>query len=648
MTNPEEAVLDLDRLRAAAARAAGDPEMQLAVGVALRERGAPEDALHCLQRVALIAPEHAAAHYERGLCLQDLGRRADAAEAYRQALDCSPDLAPAHNNLANLLLQAGDACTACFHYRRAAALLPANAEVQRNLGSALAALGEPESALAAFRRALDLAPGDVAARCAIGHALADAGRTAEAETWLRQSVAAHPTRAMPLTALARLLLAEQPQTALGFARQALTLAPDDATAWFYVGIALLKQAQIDEAVAALRSAAERNPNGAGICSNLGNALRQAGAPAEEALGWIERAVALEPAQSRHRYQRSILQLALGRFGEGWIDYECRLETQLDRPLGVPAPEDWESLPPRWQGEPLAGERVLVLPEQGPGDMVMFAQCLPDLLAAGAAVELRVERRLRDLLSRSFPDIAVEGFATLADAHSTPAAADVCTMIGSLPRAFRRSEATFPRPRRYLQPDPDRVTDWRARLAETGRGPWIGVSWRGGATPLDRHHRGMALADWLPILRAVPAGFVCLQYGARQAELAALASAQGIAIADWPDFDPVADVDGFAALIDALDAVVSVANTTVHFAAALGKPVWNLVPAVASWRWMVERADSPWYPTMRIHRQHRGEPWSRTLQRLATTLPGDLDAAMGDEPGAPHDQALSRLRRLGQP
>ena len=226
-----------------------------------------------------------------------------------------------------------------------------------------------------------------------------------------------------------------------------------------------------------------------------------------------------------------------------------------------------------------------------------------------------------MLARSFPDAEI----TTRQPDPADAGAAMTIAIGSLPRLYRPTETSFSgRATRYLRPDRNTVDRWHERYETLGPGLKVGISWRGGKTVTERRLRQTQIEDWLPILQLPDLCFVNLQYGDSADEIARLRDAWGITIADWDDVNPTSDLEDFAAQVDALDYVVSIANTTAHFAGALAKPTHLLVPAAPSWRWQLERDGSPWYRSLTLFRQKVGEPWKETTRRAASAIANTLE------------------------
>lgn len=521
------------------------------------------------------------------------------------------------------LLDCDQAADAVPVLRRACALAPTEAQAHLWLGGALLRMGDPEGALESLRRAAMLAPEDADVLHLLATALSRAERHGEAIDALRRTLGQRPDHAGTWVLLGRSLMAlKRGGLAIEAFGRAHELLPDDVKTGFELAQALVRTNRMQAARELLEDLIRRAPENFMVADLYGRVLRDFGA-LDESLAVYDHALALRPDHADIHLNRSLTLLSMGRFETAWDEYDYRVSAACEAMNGFPPPETWDRQCPRWRGESLAGRRVAVFGEQGPGDVVMFAQCLPDLIAEAAAVQLFVEHRLVALLARSFPGARVHGYRRLTEALEQAFDADVALPIGSLPRRYRRAEADFPKRPRYLATDPDRVAAWSERLAALGDGLKVGVSWRGGAFDAEVYRRQTALDGWLPLLRQSGCRFVSLQYGDCAAEVAkfnaAHRTAQGPLLTHWPEVDPVGAIDDFAALVDALDLVISIANTTVHFAGALGKPVWNLTPAKASWRWMFGRGDSPWYPTMRILRQDHDEPWADFMPRAAALI-----------------------------
>lgn len=485
------------------------------------------------------------------------------------------------------------------------------------------AAGRFDAAADAAKRALDLAPSNDAAARLWGVALRERECYQQSVEVLRRAAALHPQNAPIFCELGTTLaIMGQHQEAFRYLRQAGNLDPAMQVAFLNLGAVLYEQGHLAAALQVNERALLLKPACALAHYNKANALRELGRVAES-LPEFDAALALQPDFPRAYYNQGLAHLLLGNFREGWLRFETREaagEVVLDR-----YPQ------PRWDGSPLAGRRLLVQAEQGIGDEILFATCIPDLARQAPGLVLTCDPRLEPLFVRSFPGIHVVGHVRQRDCSpaTLPVACDVQIPLGSLPFHLRPTWDSFPRTRQLLSVEPGLLATWQRRFAELGPGLKVGLSWRAGGHSLDRRKRTIPLADWREILSVPGVQFVNLQYSDSGEELEQIRRDLGIEIHDWEDADPLVDMDGFAAKIAALDLVISVGNATVHLAGAVGTPTWTLLPLVPSWRWMIAGDESPWYATVRLFRQASIGAWQPVLDRIRDLL-GER-AASGDPP-----------------
>ena len=557
------------------ARAPNDPTALHLLGMIEFHVGNLKEAERLVAEAVAIKPNSILFLADFAAVLRMLERIPEAIEICRKILALDRRNGDTWYRLGCFLKDVGDLSGCLGAFREAAELKPGFVPGLLNLGVSLKENGEFTAAAAAYRQALEIEPGAVSAHYNLGILLHEIGEYVQAEEAFRN---------------------------------ALQSDPEYIDARYNLGMALNNQDRVEEAATIYESTLELAPHHSNLRNNLGLTLQELG-DLDAAMACFESAIAIDPTHGEARFNRSTVWLLRGQLSDGWDEYDHRCET-----ANHPTPR-FDA--PSWRGESLVNKHITVFGEQGPGDVVMFAQCLADLVACAGTVSLRVEARLVALFKRNFPKCSVAPYAA-ADGSEIHVDADYVVQIGSLPRFYRRSEEDFRTVSMpYLTSDPQMAERWRRRYAEVGEGLVVGVSWRGGATTKEKKRRVMELGDWAPLLSRSGATFVSLQYGERASELASLRSTHGITLHDWED--AVVDLDDFAAQIEALDLVISVANTTVHFAGALNKDVWTLAPAQPSWRWQLERNDSPWYPSMRILRQGWDEPWSAVLGRAAADL-----------------------------
>ncbi|OQS30586.1 tetratricopeptide repeat protein [Chromobacterium violaceum] len=561
-----------------------------------------------------------------GVCAARLGQAALAEQCWRQALSLDPATPDAHYNLGCLASERDDAAAADAHYRAELARDPDHCSSLGNLGNLLQDAGRLDEAEACFRQRLDVQPG-AAAHYQLGRLLAERGRNGEAEAQLRACLDETPDDVEALQLLGRLLEERgEAGEAEAMLRRALESAPGHAAAGNNLGLLLMAQRRWDEAESPLRAAHAAQPGAAlpnlaslllatGRAAEaetlarqalaaepgradwlnlLGLALREQGRDEEAGLSW-EQGLASAPDHRRLRQNLGYLQLARGDWVAGWAHHEARLESAV-----------YPVLPsPRWQGESLAGRRLLVLFEQGYGDAIQFSRYLPALLARGPAhVTALCRAPLLPLFSRQWPQVAWLAMGSGYPAAFPPHDCHVFSM--SLPWALRDFE---PRAESYLQADPALRQAWRARLPP-GRN--IGLFWRGRAEHPFDHCRSLPGPEaLLPLLADPGANWISLQPEPGEAEREWLGKngvlELGAGLRDFADS---------AALLAELDGLIAVDTAMAHMAGALGLPCRLLLADEhVDWRWGRDGEATPWYDSVRLQRQRRGEGWRETIARL---------------------------------
>lgn len=604
-----------------------------------------DEAVDSYRRVIALAPDHGPAHHNLSVVLRRLGRLPEALASADSALALQPDVAGAHNGRGRVLASLGRWDEALASYERAIALAPEDPTFHQNRGDVLRAMGRLADALETFETALALEPNSAVLHLDRGAALHQLGRLTDAvEAFARAAelnpafIPAHRNMAIVLRSLGRpeealasvdSALAIQPAEAglrtlradlmldMGRTQEALegydsALALDERSAQAHNGrgSALGRLERLDEALAACERAIELDPALAVAHRNRGVVLRKLRRP-EDAVAAQDRAIALKPEHPDAYFFRSFCHLLLRRFEAGWRDYERRWEVEeFLRTAGDSAtPVLRARVDVDVRLEDIVGRDVLLIGEQGVGDVVMFASMLPDLLAVAGRVALVCDARLHRLSGESFPAVEL-----LEPAEAERRDFAVVTGIGSLGRLFRNRTEDFPGVA-YLRPRPTAVDGWAARLGPANGRRRIGLSWRGGDARTGRTARSLDLAQLLPVLRLPGCDFVSLQYGDVAKEVGAINADLPVPIRLFRP-DEIDDFEDLASLVRNLDLVVSVQTSLVHLTGALGAPGLVMLPGTPEWRYTAHGETLPWYRSIRLFRQDEEEDWEPVVQAVA--------------------------------
>ena len=471
---------------------------------------------------------------------------------------------------------------------------------------------DPNAARALYQNALGRDAGNKDALYHLGVIAAQSEDYTDARKLLETAVSCDPHFGDGWNALANIeKLQEHWEEAERLYHRALALNPGAAAVWSNLGLCLREAGRFDEAQTALQRARELAPNFAEALLNLATVTTDQGRP-QLALEMLHRVLALEPDLAEAHTALAHLLLQDGEFAAGWREYEWRFKC-LDATRQPQHPF------PRWDGTPIKDRVLLVRAEQGLGDQIMFASCLPDAIERAGVCLVECEPRLVGLFTRSFPQARVYSYRGKRDPEWAQCgyAPDYQIHIGSLPGLFRRHAADFPRHGAYLHADPIRIEHWREQLARLGPGRKIGISWRGGAPRTRRTLCTAALAELATLWAQKNIVFVSLQYGDCGDELSEFVTQTGHAVTHWQQ--ALDDYDETAALVSALDLVISVQTAVVHLAGALGKPAWVLVPVVPEWRYMAQGARMPWYPTVNLVRQTVRGDWASVCRDVVQSL-----------------------------
>ena len=570
----------------------------------------PLEAVASFDRAIALQPRSAGAYFCRGTALCMLGRHAEALESFdaaiaREARDWRP-----HAERGRALCQLGRLPEALQSYDRAIALSPNIALCHCLRGEVLLELARSQEALASCDRALALDRTLAQAHIARAAALRACSRLADALAAADRAIGLQPSNADAHVARGLTLIAlERHEEALTAFRSALDAAPDHALAHWHTGECLRRLDRPAEALAAWERVQQLQPTSAATMAARGlmlNELRRF----DEALRCYRAALAAAPDNATAAFNAGCCLLKLGQFAEGWKLFEAR-------PRFEPPDRDRIQRQPRWSGSvDLRGRRLLVTAEGGLGDAIQFSRYVSSAAHAGACVILEAHPPLRGLLS------SVAGVDALICPGEELPPFDLHCPVMSLPFAFDTTLATIPAAVPYLKVDADRVSHWAARLPPRTR-PRVGIVWSSGVRPQHpdlwlHERRNIPLAS-LAVLLDLDIELYSLQKGRAQSQLAHLPRNARAARPIIDHADHLHDFTDTAALMQNLDLIISVDTAAAHLAGALAKPTWILLGYDACWRWLLDRSDSPWYPTARLYRQERPGDWSGVVAKLAADL-----------------------------
>ena len=598
------------------AEAAGSYEAALALrpedttalynrGNALAALGQLEEALACFDRVVGLDPTDAAVFNNRGVALRGLLRDSDALASFDAALALRPEYPEALNNRGNALQALGLHAQAIASYERALRERPDYAEALNNRGNAMLALERLGEALENYDRALSIQPGYAEALNNRSTALLLLSRPEEALQAARQALEAHADYPEALGNQGKALQAlGRHDEALQLYEKAHRLRPADADGLNNLGNALHALGCYQEALERYEQALRLQPESVEALNNRGNVLQALRRP-EAALASYARALAIEPQDAEAHWNEALARLSVGDYERGWEQYEWRWRV---RSLGLPGNQTHR---PPWRGrEDIAGKTVLLHAEQGFGDAIQFVRYAPLVAARGARVVLACAEPLRALFE------TVHGVGSVFIPEQLALTFDFQAPLMSLPLAFGTTLEDLPSRIPYVRAPGEKAAAWRRRLMAQGAGFKVGFAWSGnprfGAARLKA-----CPVELLRALTAVPGCvFVSLQTGDAADEAARLAGGDPPIIEAGPELGAFDDT---AALLSSLDLVISIDTAVAHLAGALGKPVWIMLPYAADWRWLMDREDSPWYPSARLYRQPHPGDWASVVKRLAADL-----------------------------
>jgi tetratricopeptide (TPR) repeat protein len=616
------------------------------LGVLAYQTGRSEQAVALIGQAVALNPRRASYQCNLGLAHESLGHAQEAITHFRAALKIDPHHPEAHGNLAKSLLNQGELDQTVTHCRLALHGRPQFPDALTTLGAALERQGNLREAVAHWQEALRLDPNFAPAHYNLGTALQRQDKIDDAIRCYQEALRLNPELADAWNNLGALLVRQNKfDEAIRCCQHALTLRPLYHEIHHNLGTAFERQDRFGEAIRCYREALRLKPDLADACNNLGSILALEG-NLEDGIGLLDKAIDLEPDNALAHWNRAILLLLCGDFERGWADYEWR--------SAKPGFVRRAFTQPRWDGSPLSGRAILLYADQGLGDTLQFVRYAPILRERGGTVIVECQPALARLLANA------AGIDHVAVSGSELPRFDVQAALLNIPGILHTSLATIPRDIPYVHADAALVANWRRELtmsdvqspisdieklssdighrtSDTARVFRVGIAWQGSPTFRHDRRRSIPLAHFARLAPIGGVQLISLQKGLGTEQLSVVscqlsdnhrAATDNFSVLKLEDrldeaHGPFMDT---AAVMMNVDLVISSDTAVPHLAGALGVPVWVVVPAFPDWRWLLEREDSPWYPSMRLFRQSRAGDWDSVFERIATELKRCADEA----------------------
>ena len=562
------------------------------------QSGRTQDSINYYEQVLAIQPNSAEAHGNLGSVLLKLGKVEGAIAHHRRALALMPDNAKAHYNLAIALYEQKQDLEAIDLYRQAIAVQPDYANAHHNLGMALYRQAKPEEAIACYRQAVELEPNHASAHNSLAVALYQQNKLDEAIEHYQQAIAIHPGY---VNAHDNLGIALKQQGKLEAAathfQQAIAFNPSYANAYINLGNAMRELGRFNEAIAYCQESIRLQPTNADAYNTYGCVLVDL-ARFKDAIACFEDAVRLRPDFADAHLNMGIILLQIGEFRRGFEEYHWRWKTKQ-----CPDLRYTQAL---WTGESLHGKVILLTAEQGFGDTIQFARYAPMVAARGGEVIIACQKPLLRLLS------TVPGVSRCVDRDKDNIDIHTHAPLLELPYILGTTTDTIPANVPYLSPPSQSSIQLDVPPNTQLK---IGIVWATNPSNSTSGKRSCALSHFLSLLEVPGIALYSLQKEQPATDRDLLQNTPRLQDLQ----EQLTDFADTAAAIAQLDLIITVDTAVAHLAGALGKPTWTLLPHIADWRWLSDRDDNPWYPTMRLFRQNQPADWDSVMQQVRQAL-----------------------------
>jgi tetratricopeptide (TPR) repeat protein len=531
------------------------------------------------------------------------GNLSKAESIFKEILHVQPDNTEVLYFLAEISYRLGNYDSAMHYIRNALQYDTTNAEAYNNLGFILQRKGQCDDAIQCYQRAIQLNPDLPGAHSNLGNVLKEKGQFDEAIRCYQSALQLNPDLAEAYSNLGLTFKkAGRFDEAIDYCQKAVERDPHDANMYYNLGIVFQEKGQLDEAIACYQKASQLDPRDAQVYNNLAFALQENRRP-YEAIPYYQKALQLNPDYATAHWNLSLALLLTGNFREGWKEYEWRWETQYL----ISSRRNFKQ--PLWDGSDIKGRTILLHAEQGFGDTVQFIRYAPLVAERGAHVIFECHKDLASLLQ------SVEGIAEVVVRGEELPEFDVQCPLLSLPLAFHTTLQTIPVKVPYIASDTALIRKWKDKIERDGSRMKVGVVWAGNPGFRQNRYRNIPLERFSTLAQIPGVTLYSIQKGEEAKETKNPPG--NMNIIDYTE--DIRDFSDTASLIENLDLVISIDSAVAHLAGALGKLTWTLLPFSPEWRWLLNREDSPWYPTMRLFRQPSLGNWEPVIEYVKKEL-----------------------------
>jgi len=599
----QELDLAIEYINKALEIAPDQPLFLNSLGTAYWQAGKFQKARDAFKTVVALKPDYVEAQYNLANCYRSLGELDNAIHQYQVTVELEPGFAVAYNDLGIVYDSIGQFEQAIEQFELAIELAPSRYEFYVSLAQTLQSKGELDEALIALQNAISLSPDNGRLVNNLGTIYLDQGNIQEATNAFARASMLLPEFSVSSYNLgyAQHLNANYGE-AIGSFDIALSADPDWASAWVNRSNSLYMAHRYKDAIAGYQKALDLEPELSVAHRNIGSTYRRLKDNGNAILHFTE-AIKLEPNHAKSHLGIAMAYLQEGEFSKAWRHYEWRFEA-TDTEY-IPSSALGQTL---WRGESVNGKTLLVIGEQGAGDQIHFGRFTQSLAALGATILFVCSTGLSRLFERS------ENIQSVYEKSGDwPTEYDYYIPLISVPRVLDTSIDSIPDTVPYIQSDPEGVKFWKARLNADRFN--IGLVWGGNPDQVENQYRSCALSDFAPLFQLDGCEFYSLQKG--DAALEVKNFSYGNRLIDYTnDLSDFADTADF---VQALDLIITIDTSTAHLAGALGKPVWTILWVSHCWRYLKNRIDSPWYPSMRLFTQPELADWKSVIEEVKDAL-----------------------------